>query len=332
MNFNGISIGHGIVFAQAAWLLAGLFLIVIGVAVLYSILDWRIRAQHLRGEIIGVRQRDRYFHNVFRYVGTDGVSREATSLEGSTSLQHRDTGRQLAIEVMRDRPAEAREAVAPAAWAVGIGFCIGGTWLAWYALTAWAVTMLTWLAVAVVAGYAGVKIWQLFTGFRGARSATDWGALPVSRVEELPREPQAQPASAKERRTGVIFCVVGLAVLAVAYIPARELLKLRGGQQADGIVVSLHRNTANNSDPHIFPRVQFTRVDGAVVRFDDRSGSSPSRYKVGDRVAVAYQPNDASSPMIDRGLRNWIPVLMLLLLGTTFAAMGASSLRSRRKR
>lgn len=328
MSFNGISIGHGIVVAQASWLLVGLFLMLVGVAVLYSILSWRMRGQRLVGELIGVREHDRYFHNVFRYVGTDGAPYEATSLQGSTSLRHRNTGRRMRIEVMRDRPTEAREAAEPVSWAVGTGFCVGGAWLVWYAVTGWSVTVLTWVVVAAVAGYVGSRIWRLFATFRGVHSTgTDWSALPIRRMEDLSLQPQAQRAAAKDRRTGIVFCMVGLAVLATAYLPARALLQLRGAAHANGAVVSLHRNTASNSDPNIFPTVQFTRGDGVVVRFEDRSGSSPSAYEVGDRVTVAYGQNGLSPPMIDRGLRNWTPVVLLLMLGTTFAAMGVSSLR-----
>jgi cytochrome c oxidase assembly protein Cox11 len=138
--------------------------------------------------------------------------------------------------------------------------------------------------------------------------------------------------SSKQRRSGGIFCVVGLAIIGFAYVPAQRLLALRAGAHATGVVTQLVSNTANNSEPNIFSDVQFTGANGAVVRFLDRTGSNPAPYKVGDHVAVIYKPeNPSSTAMIDRRARNWVPVGMLLLFGGTFAAVGLFSLRQTRE-
>ena len=125
MNLNGISIGHGIMFGQVGYLLGGLFLILIGLAVLYTLLYWRVRALHLEGEIIGVRQAGPYFHSVFRFVMPDGSTTEATSGQGSSSLRARTAGRRVAISVMPNQPHEVREAMSPTIWA---GHWLTGRW------------------------------------------------------------------------------------------------------------------------------------------------------------------------------------------------------------
>src|ERR1017187_1467190 len=140
MNLNGISIGHGIMFGQVGYLLGGLFLILIGLAVLYTLLYWRVRALHLEGEIIGVRQTGPYFHSVFRFVMPDGSPKEATSAQGSASLNGRTAGRRVAISVMRNQPQEVREAMSPTVWVLAVGSLAGGLWLTWFALTAWTPT------------------------------------------------------------------------------------------------------------------------------------------------------------------------------------------------
>jgi hypothetical protein len=46
-----------------AYLLGGLFLLLLGAAILYSIAYWRLHAQHVEGVIIGIRRRGAYFHS-----------------------------------------------------------------------------------------------------------------------------------------------------------------------------------------------------------------------------------------------------------------------------
>jgi hypothetical protein len=334
MNLNGISIGHGIMFGQVGYLLGGLFLIFIGLAVLYTLLYWRVRALQLEGEIIGVRQAGPYFHSVFRFVMPDGSTKEATSVQGSSSQRGRTTGRRVAISVMPNQPDEVREAMSPTIWALAIGSLAGGVWLSRFALTAWTPTFWMWLVLGAVVFYLGSRVSHLLRSRSPAKAAMPissenrWAAVPIRPAEGLHSQPRVAVTGTSPRRTGIIFSVMGLAIIAFTYVPAHRLLQLRAGARATGVVTALETNTGNNSDSGFYPRVQFTGQDGAMVRFVDRTGSNPASYKVGEQVTVLYRPEDLSSATIDRGLRNWEPVVMLLLLGSISTAMGASSLRS----
>jgi hypothetical protein len=327
---------HGIMFGQVTCLLGGLFLLLVGISLLFTLFYWRTRALTAEGEIIGVRQAGRYFHTVYRFTLPGGEVREATSGQGSTNLQGRSTGRRVPILVMPDRPDEIRESGSATPLVLSIGSLAAGVWMIWFALTAWPATFLTW----IVAG--GVVIYGVTHAARVLRSRKDlvaqgrakgearWSAAPIRQAQELGASSHPQIVSAKQRRTGVIFCLAGLAIIATAYIPAQQLRALRTGTHAIGVVTRLEANTGNNRDPNLFPRVQFTGADGSIIRFVDRAGSNPAPFKVGDQVTVLYQPEDPSSTaMIDRGARNWVPVGMLLLLGAAFAVMGLSSLRGK---
>src|ERR1017187_537590 len=334
MNLNGISIGHGIMFGQVGYLLGGLFLILIGLAVLYTLLYWRVRALHLEGEIIGVRQAGPYFHSVFRFVMPDGSTTEATSGQGSSSLRARTAGRRVAISVMPNQPHEVREAMSPTIWALAIGSLAGGLWLTLFALTSWTPSFWMWVVLGAVAIYLGSRASRLLGSRSPAKTVMPmppedrWAAAPIRPAEELHPQPRVVVTGTKQRRAGFIFTVTGLAIIAFTYVPAHRLLQLRTGARATGVVTGLETNTGNNSDPSFFPRVQFTGQDGAMVRFVDRTGSNPASYKVGDQVTVLYRPGDLSSATIDRGLHNWEPVVMLLILGSIATAMGVFSLRS----
>ncbi len=339
MNGNEIQIEPGFFFGQMASVLGGLFLVLLGAAILYSIAYWRLHAQGVESEIIGIRRRGAYFHSVYRYALPGGGWREATSVQGSSSLKGRTTGRRLEVRVMADHPGEAREAAAPVTWAVALGLVLGGGWLTYYSVTMWKRSVVIWILFALVTLYVGRRLWRWLAPYlmnmRSQPGASDaWSALPIESAETLGLSPEPnrfQFTGSKSRRSGAIFCMIGLAILAFAYIPVHRLLLLRTGTRTEGIVLQLDRDTSNrpgNNHPGLYPVVQFTSTDGTVVHFLSRAGANPSPYKVGDHVTVLYQPGKQDTAMIDRGMRNWEPAGALLLLGMAFTALGFTSLRA----
>jgi Protein of unknown function (DUF3592) len=335
MNANEIPIEPQIFFGQMAYVLGGLFLFLLGAAILYSIAYWRRHGQRVEGVIIGIRRRGAYFHSVYRYALPGGESREATSVQGSSSLKGRTTGRRLEIRVMADHPGEAREAAGAVTWALALALILGGGWLTYDSVTEWKRSAVTWIIFAIAVAYAGRRLWRwlapYLTKMRSQPGASDaWSAVPIENAETLGLSPEPNRfvvTGSKSGRTGAIFCIAGLAIFATTYIPVHRLLLLRTGTRTEGTVLRLEENTSNNNRG-LFPVVQFTSTDGAVVHFLDRAGSNPSPYKVGDQVTVRYQPGKQDTAMIDRGFRNWEPVGALLLLGTAFTTLGFASLRA----
>src|SRR2546430_1567165 len=75
-----------------------------------SAVYWRLAAVHVPGEVSGVRQKGNCSNSVYRYVAPSGEPCEATSIEGSGSLRGRDTGTQVPLLVIPDKPQEVQEA------------------------------------------------------------------------------------------------------------------------------------------------------------------------------------------------------------------------------
>jgi Protein of unknown function (DUF3592) len=335
MTSNDISIEPQIFFGQMASVLGGLLLFMLGSAILYSIAYWRRRGQRVEGVIIGIRRRGAYFHSVFRYVLPSGEWREATSVQGSSSLKGRTTGRRRELRVMADHPGEARESAGAVTWTLALALILGGGWLTYYSVTEWKHSIVTWIVFTIAVAYAGRKLWRwlapYLTKMRSQPKVADpWSGLPIETAEtlDLPSSPnRLVAADSKSRRTGAIFCIAGLAMLTIAYIPVHRLLMLRTGVRTHGTVLRLEENTTNNNHG-LYPEVQYTSTDGTVVHFLDRAGANPSPYKIGDQVPVRYQPGKQDTAMIDRGLRNWEPVVGLLILGAAFTTLGFVSLRA----
>ncbi len=335
MRINGNEFEPGVLFQQMFAVLVGLLLILLGVAIFYTIAYWARRGRRVEAEVIGVRRRGGQFHSVYRYALPEGGLREATSVQGSSSLDGRATGTRRMIRVLPEHPEQARELAAPAMWALACGLVLGGGWITWYSATTWKRSIFTWIFFAIIAAILGRFVWRKFTHFLTAvqakvGAAEPWGALPIENAEQFgatSQSPRLQVASKGTVRTPIIFVIAGLVVLGTIYIPVHKLLLLRSGTKAEGIVVSLHENTANQGSYAKFPEVQYTDLHGATMRFLDKVGADPSPYKVGDKVPVLYYPTDRGSAMIDHGRGNWEPVVALLVLGTTLLGVGLMAAR-----
>ncbi len=340
INGNDIPIEPGVLLGQMAYALFGLLLILLGAAILYTIAQWALRGRRVEGEVLGIRRRGTQFHSVYRYALQQGGWGEATSVQGSSSLAGRGTGTRRLIRILPEHPPdsseEAREPASLVIWSLALGLVLGGGWLTWSSATTYKRSIFTWifflLVAAIAARLLGPRLMRLLKAVQAiAGPPQPWSALPIESAETLgllsAPAPRMQLSSRRPGRSGLLFCVAGLVVLATALIPVRGLLALRSGTRAQGTVLWLEMNTTNNTHNSRFPEVQFTAADGTVVRFLDRAGANPSPYKVGDRVTVLYQPGQQGTAMIDHGLSNWEPVVALLVLGTTLLGLGVVSMR-----
>jgi Protein of unknown function (DUF3592) len=335
INGNDIVIDPGAFFGHMAYVLFGLFLILLGAAIFYTIAQWARRGRRIEGEVLGVRRRNAQFHSVYRYALPLGGWGEATSVQGSGSLDGRATGIRKLIRVMPDHPEEAREPASPVMWLLAFGLTLGGGWLTWSSVTTWKHSIFTWIFFVLVAALAGRILWpRLMRLLKAVQAAVGpaqpWSALPIESAEMLGSSPaasRAQFSSRRPGRVGPLFCIAGVVVLATAYIPIHKLRELRSGTRAEGTVLWLEMSQFNNNRHNKFPEVQFTAADGSTVRFLDHTGADPSPFRVGDRVTVLYQPGKQGTAMIDYGLRNWEPVVALLVLGTILLSLGVMTLR-----
>jgi Protein of unknown function (DUF3592) len=340
MNTNSFSvhIGNGLFVGQIFDVLGGLFLLLIGAAIFYTLLAWRLRGLTVDGEIVGVRQRGPHFHGVYRYVLPNGESREATSIQSYNNTHDFQTGRHVPIQVMADKLDEAREQHAPMLWALAVGTLVSGAWLVYLGATVSRHSPIAWVMLVLTVTFVANWLWSrakdLFAKMQPVPVPEPLNALPIRPIESPAAFPSGtlrltSPRS-KTRRTGAIFIVLGLAVFALDYWQARGLLELRHGVRTSGQIMELSEgSTGRNSDTFLFPVVQYAGPDGSVIRFHDRTGARPSPFKVGDTVPVRYMPGRPTTAEIDRGLSNWEPLGSLAIMAIMLTGLGIAALRGR---
>jgi hypothetical protein len=310
---------------------------------------WRRHAVSVQGEVIGVRRNGNCLNAVYRYVSPSGETFEATSLEGSSSLRGKETGRMVPLRVIPEKPNEVQEAANHLFTVVGVMMLAAGVGLFWVGATAWRTGPMTW----VVASLAVVHLLQRVRGIIAPKDKalprSSWRELlaqmsdaraqgrdaqPVRRLEELTALPEYRDKEihqrAQLRRLAPFLVLAGIALLALGVHESRLLLRLQSsGIRAPGVVTSLISSRSSNGGVTYYPLVAYTDGGGRNVVFKDSTGTNPPMYRVGEAVTVLYAPGDEARAVVDRGLWNWLPSVILYVLGGAVSAGGLAALRSR---
>ena len=130
---------------------------------------------------------------------------------------------------------------------------------------------------------------------------------------------------------GVLFVLIGIAVLISGAVGAVKQARKSGrGVKANGTVVDLVSRVFNPGSAGVYcPVVDFTTATGQPVRFESQFGTMPASHRVGQSIAVRYDPADPQKAEVDSATANWfVPGctigmgLMFLLMGLVFVVIG----------
>ena len=310
---------------------------------------WRRHAVRVQGEVIGVRRNGDCLNSVYRYVSPSGETLEATSLEGSSSVRGKETGTTVPLWVIPEKPNEVQEAGNHLFTVVGVLLLGAGVALFWVGVTAWRTGPMTWVVASLAVVHLLQKargiiapkdkalprsLWrELLAQMRDA-GAQARNAQPVQRLEELTRLPEYRDKQIRQRaqlrRLAPFLVLAGIGLLALGVHQSRLLLRLQStGVRTPGIVTSLVSSSDSHGGVTYHPIVAYTDGHGRKVAFRDSVGTNPPMYRAGQAVTVLYAPDEEARAVVDRGLWNWLPSVILYVLGGAAFAGGLAGLRSR---
>jgi hypothetical protein len=331
---------------EILFLLVGLVFVAFGVAVVLSEARARHGATAVPAEVIGFSSGksgvsgSAAYYPVAEYVGIDGLRRY---LEGSvgSSLPLNAVGDAVTVLV---QPEDSDKATIKSS-----GTYILGAVLAVMGLISCVVFFATFRSTSLsIAGALGVVTWAAFK-LRGSlrdkpmslqawRQYKDEAFRPRVFTEQTQGEiPWADPAAlqaalAKQRKANqffVPFCLlagVGLLVLG-AHLHQKTELFLARAVRAPGIVVEMAMSQSTDSNAYA-PVVEFEHA-GKKHRFKDSIGSDPPSYRIGQGVAVLYDPADPRDARIDRGRWNKAVPILIGGCGALSVLLGLWILRRR---
>ena len=123
---------------------------------------------------------------------------------------------------------------------------------------------------------------------------------------------------------GVLFVLIGLGVLIGGAITAiKQSRQLAGRTAATGKVVGLVKRIFNPGSAGVYcPVVEFTIASGEAVRFESDFGTTPASHRVGQSIAVRYDPLEPQKAEVDSASSRWLVAGCMILMGLGFLGMG----------
>ncbi len=324
-------------FAQTGYIIGGTVLLLIGGVLLADWLRWKAKAVEVEGEVIGLKPRGDVFLPVYRYT-LDGVTQEAVSNTGSSSISGQDTGTLVKILILRSDPARAQPARAPVWPMLGLLLAAPGGYMVWMGFNHYEVTGFTWATLATLAIISFnrfrrsiiPKNQRLSREERRLSKRMETDSLPVYTAEDIRQSPEMARREARNTKqaavTGPLLILVGAAALAGALYFGSDTIDLLGAESAGGEVIQL----AYNSDGNYSAIVKFNAL-GRDITFRDKVATRPPLYDEGEKVNVLYKKDNAEqSAVIDRGALNWIVPGALGLFGILFLMGGIARMPRQR--
>jgi hypothetical protein len=123
---------------------------------------------------------------------------------------------------------------------------------------------------------------------------------------------------------GLLFVLIGVAVLIGGVVAAvKQGRKSARGVAATGTVVDLVKRVFNPGSAGVYcPVVDFATATGQRVRFESQFGTMPASHRVGQSVAVRYDPADPQKAEVDSVTANWFVPGCTIAMGLGFLVMG----------
>ena len=120
----------------------------------------------------------------------------------------------------------------------------------------------------------------------------------------------------------IFFSAIGIAlVLGGLFMLRRARQFAAQAQSAVGRVIRLHEEPTRRGGHFYCPVVQFRTAAGEDVEFTSSFGSRPARHKIGQSVAVLYDPADPAGAQLGGGA-NYFSGSVVLVMGLGFGAFG----------
>jgi uncharacterized protein DUF3592 len=336
---------------QVGLFLGAFFCLGLGGLLLGNALYWRLHAHRASGTIIGVIASGTTYAPVYRYITAEGEPHVARSDVSSSGTTGKETGRVVPLMIAAHNPSSAR--VANSYWLeiIGVVLVVPGLVLAYIALTAYPVTLMTWVMSAAMILYLVERGRRMLIPKGQRLSIAEWkkqhgisasvDLAQVKRIEDLVPEASAQQIAATQqaRKWAPVVGVFALVLAALGVWQSMRLAHLEtAGIRAPGQVVRLHgewsSGSSGSSHYTYYPIVRFRTAENETIEFKDSIGSNPPSYRAGDKVTVLYLTDAPSrNAMIDRGLFwNWSIPVGIFIAAIVVLAILAGILRTSGKR
>jgi Protein of unknown function (DUF3592) len=123
---------------------------------------------------------------------------------------------------------------------------------------------------------------------------------------------------------GLLFVLIGLLVLIGGAVTAvKQSRQFAARTAATGKVVGLVKRVFKPGSAGSYcPVVEFMAANGEAVRFESDFGTMPASHRVGQSIAVRYDPADPTQAEIDSPASRWLAPGCMIVMGLGFLGLG----------
>lgn len=118
------------------------------------------------------------------------------------------------------------------------------------------------------------------------------------------------------RNIGILLLVnafVALMVAGTLWFGWRGVRLTTQGESTTGQVIELEESSDGDGGCCVYsPIIEFTTPEGRTVRFEGSNASDPPAYRLGQEVAVLYNPQDPDDSAINSFYELWLMPAILL--------------------
>ncbi len=123
---------------------------------------------------------------------------------------------------------------------------------------------------------------------------------------------------------GVLFVLLGVSVLIGGVVAAvKQSRQSARNVSATGTVVDLVKRVVNPGSAGVYcPVVDFATSTGQAVRFESEFGTMPATHRLGQKIAVRYDPANPQKAEVDSATSRWLVPGCMIGMGLGFLGMG----------
>ncbi|MBB1278809.1 MULTISPECIES: DUF3592 domain-containing protein [unclassified Pseudoalteromonas] len=120
-------------------------------------------------------------------------------------------------------------------------------------------------------------------------------------------------------KVGYLYLILGLACITICiFVSFNTYSFLEKANSTNGVVIELVKKHSSKSS--LYPKIEFTDLNGNSIVFTSSFGLSPSinTYQKGDVVKVLYQSNSTDSAKVSSFFSLWGISFLLFIVGSVF--------------
>jgi hypothetical protein len=123
--------------------------------------------------------------------------------------------------------------------------------------------------------------------------------------------------------TNTAAIILGVFFLIIAVVQYFRLRKLsENGIKTFAVIKDLIRSPQADGIVNYIPELEYKTMSGEIITMRSYIGNNKGKYKIGDKVAIVYNPDKPGEFLLDTGMDKYWKILGSVIAGVAFIGAG----------